>query len=146
MSKVKNQINLTLYFDGRFYVALLERQQEKLISLAKHIFGAEPSDAELYEFVLHEIQNLHFTNPEQIAEYTVARCRINYKRMLRQVKKELKNNKLKKETLAQEQIRLQLERNAKMKRKSLSKIVKKENKRDKFILKQLKKKNKMRGK
>ena len=52
----------TLYFDGRFWVGVLEHHELRhggdaisraiTVRAARHVFGAEPSDAELYDFLL----------------------------------------------------------------------------------------------
>ena len=41
----------TVYFDGQFWVGVLERRDEGLVRDVKVTFGAEPSDTELYEWV-----------------------------------------------------------------------------------------------
>ena len=41
----------TVYFDGQFWVGVLERRDEGLVRAVKVTFGAEPSDTELYEWV-----------------------------------------------------------------------------------------------
>ena len=53
---------LTLFFDGRFWVGVLEHHELRhggdaisraiTVRAARHVFGAEPSDAELYDFLL----------------------------------------------------------------------------------------------
>ena len=42
----------TLYFDGRFWVVVIERHEEGRVRAVRIVFGAQPSDAELYEFLL----------------------------------------------------------------------------------------------
>ena len=52
----------TLYFDGRFWVGVLECRERHhggdvngqaiTVRAARHVFGAEPSDVELYDFLL----------------------------------------------------------------------------------------------
>ena len=52
----------TLYFDGRFWVGVLElhercrgadsNDQVGAVRAARHVFGAEPTDVELYDFLL----------------------------------------------------------------------------------------------
>ena len=52
----------TLYFDGRFWVGVLELHERRrgaeandqggTVRAARHVFGAEPSDVELYDFLL----------------------------------------------------------------------------------------------
>ena len=52
----------TLFFDGRFWVGVLEHHELRhggdansraiTVRAARHVFGAEPSDVELYDFLL----------------------------------------------------------------------------------------------
>lgn len=52
----------TLFFDGRFWVGVLEVHERRrgaeandkggTVRAARHVFGAEPSDVELYDFLL----------------------------------------------------------------------------------------------
>ena len=42
---------LTVYFDGQFWVALYEREDEAGLSVAHHTFGPEPSLPEIAELV-----------------------------------------------------------------------------------------------
>ena len=37
----------TLYFDGRFWVIVIERHEEGRVRAVRIVFGAQPSDAEL---------------------------------------------------------------------------------------------------
>ena len=53
---------LTLFFDGRFWVGVLEHHELRhggdaisraiTVRAARHVFGGEPSDVELYDFLL----------------------------------------------------------------------------------------------
>ncbi|AEV83188.1 hypothetical protein ACWT_2168 [Actinoplanes sp. SE50] len=42
----------TLYFDNPFWVAVLEIPDAGLVRATRHVFGSEPTDAELYQFLL----------------------------------------------------------------------------------------------
>ena len=42
---------LTVYFDGQFWVALYEREDEAGLAVARHTFGPEPSTPEVAELV-----------------------------------------------------------------------------------------------
>ena len=42
----------TLYFDGRFWVVVIERHEAGRVRAIRIVFGAQPSDAEFYEFLL----------------------------------------------------------------------------------------------
>jgi hypothetical protein len=49
-----------IFFDGRFWIALVERRRDGTLSLARHVFGAEPTHPELKYFYLHELHRLSF--------------------------------------------------------------------------------------
>ena len=42
----------TLYFDGQFWVGVIERHEADRVRAVRIVFGAQPSDAEFYEFLL----------------------------------------------------------------------------------------------
>ena len=42
----------TLYFDGQFWVGVIERHEADRVRAVRFVFGAQPSDAEFYEFLL----------------------------------------------------------------------------------------------
>ncbi len=46
---------LTVYFDGQFWIGLVECADAGRLRVARHIFGAEPSDNEVLEFVLSDL-------------------------------------------------------------------------------------------
>ena len=51
---------LTIYFDGQFWIGLIECVDESRLGaprlrVARHVFGAEPSDMEVLEFVQHQL-------------------------------------------------------------------------------------------
>ncbi len=43
-----NSIALTVYFEEPFYVGVLERRLGDQLSVARMVFGPEPSDAQVY--------------------------------------------------------------------------------------------------
>ncbi|MBS0605078.1 MAG: YjdF family protein [Verrucomicrobia bacterium] len=53
-------IKATIFFEKRYWVATFERVDKEGYAIARHIFGAEPSDAEVHEFVLNHYQKLNF--------------------------------------------------------------------------------------
>lgn len=57
----------TVYFDGQFWVGVVERIDEGGLSAARVVFGAEPSDEEVLKFVLERWGTLRFS-PEVEAE------------------------------------------------------------------------------
>ncbi|GAB4238215.1 MAG: hypothetical protein Tsb0021_17990 [Chlamydiales bacterium] len=59
-------------------------------ALARHIFGSEPSDAEIHEFVLKQYQQLNFGEAKNI---TIQIQRKNPKRVQREVRREMERIK-----------------------------------------------------
>jgi hypothetical protein len=53
------EIIQSIYFDGQFWVAEVERRAEGLIEIAQYCFGSEPSNAELLEWVDNVLPRLH---------------------------------------------------------------------------------------
>jgi len=62
-------IKLTVFFEGMFWVGVFERISEKKYEVSKVVFGSEPKDYELYDFVLKEFCNLRFSNSLSINEF-----------------------------------------------------------------------------
>ncbi len=51
---------LTVYYDGQFWVGVYERTVAGLYEVCKITFGPQPSDAEIYEFLLGNYNRLRF--------------------------------------------------------------------------------------
>ncbi|WP_091149360.1 YjdF family protein [Novosphingobium sp. CF614] len=50
----------SIFFDGQFWVAEIERHGETQIEVARHCFGPEPTNAELLEWVSQDMPRLPF--------------------------------------------------------------------------------------
>jgi hypothetical protein len=87
----KNSINITVKHDGQFWIGVFERQDENGYAAAQHIFGAEPSEPVLYNFLLKETSTLKFSTP--LVEKFVAKTE-NYKRRLRNARKIMHNKSI----------------------------------------------------
>lgn len=44
-------MQLTVFFDGQFWVGVVEAQTDNGLKVARHLFGAEPTDTEVFAFV-----------------------------------------------------------------------------------------------
>jgi len=51
-----------IFFDGRFWLALVERRRDGKLSIARHVFGAEPTIPELRYFYLRALERLPFVD------------------------------------------------------------------------------------
>lgn len=136
----KNTIKLTIFYNRQFWIGIFENTIDQNYTVAQHIFGAEPSDAVLYDFLLKFGNSLKYTKPQN--NIATKEIKENPKRRLRRAKKEICQKVF--ATKAQQALKTEHEQQKiiiKQNRK-LKKIEKAENK---FILQQEKRKKKHRG-
>jgi hypothetical protein len=74
-------VKATIFFEKRFWVGTFERIDKAGYAVARHIFGAEPSDPEVHEFVLNHYHALKFGEAKEIS---VQIRRVNPKRLQRE--------------------------------------------------------------
>lgn len=131
---------LTVYFNGAVWIGVYERILDGQLEACKIVFGAEPKDYEVYQFLLQNWKSLRFSPPVAIQKKTESR--INPKRMQRIIKKQLESNGT--GTKSRQAVKLQKEEN-KIIHKDKSRRQKAEEKQRHFELKQQKRKEKHRG-
>jgi DUF2992 family protein len=136
-------IKATVFFDRRFWVATFERTDKEGYAVARHIFGAEPTDSEVHDFVLYHYQELNFG---EFREFDLQIKRMNLKRVQREVRREMAKLKetMMPSTFAQDYMKEELEKKKKEK-KQRSSAEKQDRKEEQFAIKQQKKKEKHRG-
>lgn len=136
-------IKATIFYERRYWVGTFERTDQGGYAVARHIFGAEPIDSEVYDFVLHHYQDLKFG---ELRDVSLTIHRMNPKRVQREVRREMEKMKetARPSTLAQDYIREELEK-AKKQRKQISSAEKQARKEEQFSLKQQKRREKHRG-
>jgi len=136
-------ITATIFLEKSLWIGSFERTDSSGYGVARHIFGGEPSDSEIYEFVLFHFDQLCF-GPAQ--EFNLRIKRVNYKRQQREVRREMERIKktMQPSTHAQDAMRELIELNKK-KRKTLTKKQREMRKESQFLLKQSKRKEKHRG-
>lgn len=136
-------IKATIFFEKCFWVGAFERTDKEGYAVARHIFGGEPSDAEVHEFVLNHYAELKFGEQKEVS---LQIQRMNPKRVQREVRREMAKMKesTMPSTLAQDYMREELEKNKK-ERKRLSSEEKQTRKDEQFAIKQEKRKEKHRG-
>lgn len=133
-------IKLTVLFEDPFWVGIFEKRDGLSYEVSRVVFGAEPKDYEVYEFILHNFYKLKFSC-SIIAEES-AEKRVNPKRLKRKVKMETKRQGV--GTKAHEAIKFQIQ-TSKKERKAILKAKNEEEKDRQFELKQKKKKEKHKG-
>lgn len=129
---------LTLYFDGQFWVGVFERTLNDKLSVSKVIFGAEPKDTELLDFILTRYESLLYS-PN--LENKIKPKHKNPKRLLKEAKKESSMKCI--GTKSQQALKLQQEE--RKKRKQLTREERKEIQKKKYIQHQEKRKEKHKG-
>lgn len=135
---IKN--SLIILFENNFWIGLYERIDGDKYEASKIIFGAEPKDYEVYDFLLRNWHKLKFSPP--IETDKTKEQKINPKRMKREINKQLVNKGI--GTKEQQAIKLQHEQ-CKIKRKAKKREQKEADKERKFALLQEKKKAKHKG-
>ncbi|MED2967444.1 YjdF family protein [Bacillus subtilis] len=137
-------MKLTVYYDGQFWVGVVETVNNGKLRAFRHLFGTEPRDSEVLEFVHNQLLNmLAKAEQEGVRLQGRRQKKINPKRLQRQVSKELKNAGV--TSKAQEAIKLELEAR-KQKKKQITKEQREHVKEQRYMLKKQKAKKKHRGK
>jgi hypothetical protein len=136
-------MKLSVFHDGRFWVGVVEEQDDTGLKAARQIFGSEPKDTEILEFVNHRMMALLERTAMIVDASPREERKINPKRLQRQVAREMKQRGP--STKAQEALRLELE-SRKQERKISARERKKERAEWKRKLAILKRKTKHRGK
>lgn len=68
MRREGSSTTFTVYFDGQFWVGIVERTDEGGLSAARVVFGAEPSDEEIFRFVLERWDTLRFSSEVEVEQ------------------------------------------------------------------------------
>ena len=81
---------LTVRFEEPFWVGLVECEDGGSYSVAKHVFGAEPTTPEVFDFIRDHWNDLRFTHEVQVEAKESKR--INPKRLRRMIEKEMRSD------------------------------------------------------
>ena len=131
---------LTVFFENPFWVGVFERIDDGRLSACKVIFGAEPKDHEVWDFVLKNYYQLKYS---PTVDVVVRKEATNPKRVQRELHKASAHTGI--GTKSQQALQLQREEN-KLAKKTLSREQREAENRRQFDLKQQKRKEKHRGK
>ena len=130
---------LTIYFDEPFWVGVFEELDGDKLSACRMVFGAEPTDAQVWEFVLANYRRLQFSAPVKAEQKQKAD---NHKRRQRNARKQMESSGI--GTKSQQALQKQYEEN-KTERKRTTRERREAEKQRQFELKQQKRKEKHRG-
>ena len=137
MDKISGK--LTVYFEEPFWVSVFERIEGGKLSVAKVIFGAEPKDYQVQEYIKKYYVSLKFS---PAVDTVVKDIKRNPKRMQREAKRQIQETGI--GTKSQQALKLQQEQN-KQERKIRSREKKEAEELRMFELKQQKKREKHKG-
>ena len=133
------EASLTVFFEDPFWAGVFERIRDGKLSVCKVTFGAEPKDYEVWDFVLQHYYELVFSPAVQTDSRQAAD---NPKRRARAVRKQTERSGI--GTKAQQALQLQYEQN-KTERKEKSREERLAEAERLFLLKQQKRKEKLKG-
>jgi len=133
-------LTLTVFFEDPFWVGVFERQNAVGLSVARVVFGAEPTNPELGEFISENFHRLRFSDP--VSADQVEKPRGNPKRRQREARRATETQGVSQK--ANDAMRLELEKRAKV-RDQKSKEQKEAEAKLLFEKHQLKLKQKRRG-
>ncbi len=134
------QSQLTILFVDPYWIGIYERSEGKKMEACKIIFGTEPKDYEVYQYLNTHWYQLKFGPSVEVEESS--KLTINPKRLQRKISKELRTTGI--STKAQLALAAQREEN-KIIRKAKSKLEKEREKEKQYALHKQKKKEKHRG-
>ena len=137
MDKVSGK--LTVFFEDPFWVGMFECVSDGKLSVCKVMYGAEPKDYEIYDFILKNYYRLRYS-PAVATD--VKEAGRNPKRKQREVRKQVQDLGI--GTKSQQALKLQQEQ-LKIERKIVSRKHREAEKQRQFELRQQKRKEKHRG-
>eukprot|EP00767_Chilomastix_cuspidata_P006619 gnl/Chilomastix_cuspidata/7040.p1 GENE.gnl/Chilomastix_cuspidata/7040~~gnl/Chilomastix_cuspidata/7040.p1 ORF type:complete len:141 (-),score=18.50 gnl/Chilomastix_cuspidata/7040:21-443(-) len=132
--------SLTVYFESPFWVGIFETIENGKIQCSRVVFGPEPKDYEVYEFISKNYYNLKYSKPLEVEFHE--KKKMNPKRLHRKISKATKEIGI--STKSQAAIKLEQE-SRKIAKKKKCKEKKEKEKKLKFEMKQEKKKEKKKG-
>ncbi|KKO52228.1 YjdF family protein [Paenibacillus sp. DMB20] len=135
-------MKLTVYHDGQFWVGIVEEVYEGKLKAGRFLFGSEPNDSEIIEFITSQIFDMTSRMSQEVKIKTPYKPKINPKRLARQVSAEMKNKGI--SSHAQEAIKLDYEKRKKEKQ-TFTRQQREEMKERKREIKHQKAKDKHRG-
>lgn len=90
MRKREVSSTLTVYHNGQFWVGVVEHVERDELSVARVVFGAEPSNEEIYAWVLGHWESLQLSEACVPVDSRSERMAGNPKRRAREVAKAMK--------------------------------------------------------
>lgn len=92
MRKSEVSSTLTVYHDGQFWVGVVEHVENGMLSVARLVFGVEPSNEEVYTWVLERRTSLRLSAEAEPVGPRVGRLPDNPKRRAREAAKAMRQH------------------------------------------------------
>ena len=140
MQEIRVSSTLTVYHDGQFWAGMFERVEGGRLAASRVVFGAEPSNEEIQEFIVKRYRRLRFTEPVMCD--ATPKVAVNPKRRQREAAREMK--RVGPSTKAQQALSQEREASAQQRKADVRKEREREKERQ-FELRQEKRKQKHRG-
>ncbi|WP_019537275.1 YjdF family protein [Paenibacillus ginsengihumi] len=106
-------MKLTVFYDGQFWVGVVEEVVNGKLRAGKYLFGSEPKDQEVFAFVNTKLLDFMNGVSEQLSVENRQPRKMNPKRLARQAAREMKANGV--STFAQAALQLEYEKRKKEK-------------------------------
>ena len=92
MRKSAVSSTLTVYHDGQFWVGVVAHVEDGMLRVARGVFGAEPSNEEVYRWVLERWLSLRLSAEEEPVGPRAGRIPGNPKRRAREAAKAMRQH------------------------------------------------------
>ena len=92
MRKSEVSSTLTVYHDGQFWVGVVEHVENDMLKVERVVFGAEPSNEEVYTWVLERWTSLRLSAEAESVGPRVGRLPGNPKRRAREAAKAMRQH------------------------------------------------------
>ncbi|MBI5928860.1 MAG: YjdF family protein [Chloroflexi bacterium] len=102
-------MKLTILFDSPYWIGLIEYENAGMLYVSRYIFGSEPANEEVHEFVLYHLADLLKSMTVGVAVETSPIKRLSPKRVQREIRRELTQPGI--TSKSHEAMRLQIEQN-----------------------------------
>jgi hypothetical protein len=138
---IVESIQLTVFFESPFWVAVVECHSQGTYRVLRRVFGAEPSDAVIHQFVLFELFQLQIQTEMKESTSRMSLYK-NPKRLQREAQKAVQEKGI--GTKAQMALQLEL-KHQKQENKICSRLNREADAKRRFALRQEKRKEKHKG-
>ncbi|USB32933.1 YjdF family protein [Paenibacillus sp. YPG26] len=135
-------MTLTVYYEGRYWVGVVQEEEEGRLRAGRFIFGTEPADAEVLEFISKHLTSLMESMTAEVEGKLMPTRRVNPKRLQRLAAEESRAHGA--GSYADQAIKLQMEQRKRL-RRVVSKAQREEFKERKREIVRQKAKDKHRG-